>query len=41
MRVIAANTQEILAMTAQLYTATALAAGTIFMIAALLTVGQF
>lgn len=30
-----------LAMTAQLYSVTALAAGTLFMIAALLTIGQF
>ena len=41
MRVIETNPKEISTMTAQLYTATALAAGTLFMIAALLTVGQF
>jgi hypothetical protein len=41
MGVIEANLKEISTMTAQLYTATALAAGTLFMIAALLTIGQF
>ncbi|ESQ94518.1 hypothetical protein [Asticcacaulis benevestitus] len=39
MGVIATHTKEISTMTTQVYTATALAAGTLFMIVALITLG--